>query len=177
MGAMDNISFDGASGHISFLSNITGIGSNAGDLASATLTIRQMQQGQLARLGTVDRPSPNTWRVSLQHAPILPTDLGEPVDASAQGRSYNTLQWHASGHAHQERKVLAQTGYSKSVIKIVVGLSVVLLVCIAFPKRHELGGWARTVVDARSPGEPSQEARCYLRTAHHDEEAVNNLGE
>jgi len=178
--AMANISFNGASGPVSFLSNMTGVGSNAGDLASAALTIRQMQKGQLARLGTVDRPGangvPRTWRVSLHRAPLLPTGPAEPGDASEQSRSYHTLQYHASGHGPQQQTVLAQTDFSSSIIKMVVGVSVVVMVCITFPKRQESSGWARIVVNARNPSQSSQEVH-HLRTADQDEEAVNDVTE
>jgi len=129
--------------------------------AHAALTIRQVQKGQLVRLGTVDRLGSNevarTWRVSLH-----------------QGRSYNTLQYHASGHSHQN--VPAQTDNSSSTVKIMVGVSLAVVVCVAIISRYEVWRWARTRFDVQHPGEPSPEAR-HLRTAHHDEEAVKDVTE
>lgn len=174
--AMNRISFDGASGHISFLPNINGSG---GDLASAALTIRQMQKGQLVRLGTLKRSSTDqrirTWRIHLHETPALPTGLGDHVETSGQGRNYNTVQFHASRHGHQEQGRLAHEGINSGTIKILIGVAVVLIVCISVPSRHEFTGWARTLVlDTRHPSEPlqhGQEAH-HLRISHHGEEEV-----
>jgi len=169
--AMNNVSFDGASGHISFRSNTTGTRSTAGDLASAALTIRQVQAGQLVQLGTVDRPTTDndairTWHVRLHQVPLgvdlLP--VGQP-----QSRSYHTVQYHTSGDGQQEKNVPAHIDWGSSIIKVVIGCVVVVLVCIALPSRHKVRGWARTVIDVRHPGGQSRR----LCTSHHDDEVAD----
>ena len=95
--ALNEVSFEGTSGHISFRSNVTGSGSISanGDLARAALTLRQAQKGRLAQLGRVDAPGGNdavhAWRVRLAQGFLL-----LPVD---QQRifSYHSVQYHASG--------------------------------------------------------------------------------
>jgi len=180
--ALNRISFHGASGHISFLPDINGTG---GDLASATFTVRQVQKGQLVRLGTVKRPSTNqhirTWQVHLHETPLLPLRLRNHVETTGQGRNYNTVQFQASTHGHQEQSGPAPEDIHSSIIKIVIGVVVVLIVCISLPSRHEFRGWARTVaVDERLPNGPlqhSQEAH-HLRTTYRDEEhAVGEVTE
>jgi len=163
--ALNKVSFDGASGHISFTSNMTGTGSISanGDLASAALTLRQVQKGQLARLGTVDRPGGNdavgTWRVRLTQGYFL-----LPV-----GRSYHTVQYHTSGDGQQEQNAPAQMDLGSTIIKTVLGCVVVVLMCIALPSCHNVRGRARTVIHVRHPGGQSHR----LSTSHHDDEAAD----
>jgi len=158
--ALNKCSFDGASGHISFTSNMTGTGSiNAnGGLASAALTLRQVQKGRLARLGTVDRPGGNdaarTWRVRLTRGfPLLPVD-------QPQSRSHHAVQY------QREQNVLAQMGWSSTIMKTLIGCVAVVLVCIAFPSRYHVRGWARTAIDKHQSGGQSHR----LSTAHHDDD-------
>jgi hypothetical protein len=168
--AMNNVSFDGASGHISFQPHLScnecRTSSTAGDLTSAALTIRQVQTGQLVQLGTVGvgNEAVRTWRVRLTQG-----FLARPVD-QPQRRSYHIVQYHTSGRGQQEQNVPAQMDWTSTIIKTVIGCVVVVMVCVSIPSRHNVRGWAtaRTVIDVRHPGGESD----LLRTAHHDDEAV-----
>lgn len=174
--ALTNVSFDGASSHISFASKMARNGSTSGDLASAMLTLRQVHSGQLLMAGTVVRTSGfeavRTWHVHLQEGFIvLPGTIKLP--SGQHTRSFDTVQYDASGRNQQEQKVPTQTDWSSNIIKGIVGLVVVGVVISTLPPHNGAGGWARTVISARYPGGETQQ----LRTATRDDEAVDEAGE
>jgi len=173
------VSFNGASSYISFESNMgSKTAGNDGDLASAALTLRQVSKGQLVLVGTVartsskayqlTRPLTTPWRVHLKEGVVLMPEQGE------KHRSYHAVQFHASGDDQQERKVSTQIEpRTSTIIKGVVGLVVVFVVCITLPSRHDIRGFARTVINVRNPGGELHQ----LNTAPHDDEAADGMTE